>query len=124
MKSDEFKPYQKFVTGDWYEFTTAHGISGLARFRITKNQEPAIELLVINASKPRSGQFRSFLAEAQREFACIMIWAIMNKEFNGALLRYGFSPVWDEEREPGLAWVRGQRVFEGNSCGHTSPIAG
>lgn len=66
------------------------GINGLA-----KENGKRLDILVVDATKPGTGQLRAFIDQCKREYEVIIIWEVWNDMLVEILQRYGFR--WYEE---------------------------
>lgn len=86
-------------------FETPHGIRGLACVSGDR-----LDILSVEASVPRSGQFRRFIASAKGAFSTIAVWEDWNPLIGKILKRYGFeracSLYSDGSASDGWKWTR------------------
>lgn len=71
-------------------FRSPLGPEGLAKWTPSR-----LEILAVHSSLPGRGQFRDFIAAAQRHWPTICIWEVWNPILQDALPRYGFTPETD-----------------------------
>jgi hypothetical protein len=96
------------------EFHSPFGVHGLAD---ETNDGNTLHILAVsvNPFEQRQGRFRSFIAEAKKQYSEIFVWAIENPNLESALNRYGFAHTnktqWDWMREDyvtveGMVWKK------------------
>jgi hypothetical protein len=81
------------------------GVHGLYRER-----GDTLDLLVVHAQQPGTGQFRAFIAACKAVYPVICVWQIWNDNLPAILARYGFIPARNIERDgehvSGMCWTR------------------
>ena len=81
------------LLGTGYEkFRSPTGLNGLA-----KDSDERLDLLVVDATIPGTGQFRTFIEKAKLEYETICVWEVWNKDLRPILERYGFFPYHETD---------------------------
>lgn len=83
------------------KFVSPLGVDGLVKVR-----HPRLDLLVVATTRPGTGQFRAFIAQAKTEFDTICIWLIWHPLLKTVLPRYGFVPATDFQEGSQLTGFR------------------
>lgn len=85
------------ILGTGYSrFESATGVRGLAKVHGCR-----LDLLVVDACQPGTGQFRAFVDTAKREFETIYLWEVWNATLGLILQRYGFRACREADLETG-----------------------
>lgn len=91
----------------YHNYLHKSGIHGLYRER-----GATLDLLVVHAQRPGTGQFRAFIAACQAVYPVICVWQIWNPGLPAMLTRYGFVPARHVERDgehvSGMCWTRAE----------------
>lgn len=100
LKEDEMG---KILNTGYVQFESPSGIFGLCKFT-----DERLDLLVVIAHKPESGQFKRFVTLTKKTFKTICVWEIWNETLKAALDRYEFKPETelqgDGEVLHGMRW--------------------
>lgn len=85
------------ILGTGYSrFESPSGLRGLAKVHGRR-----LDLLVVDASRPGTGQFRAFIDAAKREFDMIYLWEVWNPALDLILQRYGFRACREADLDTG-----------------------
>lgn len=88
----------------FHEFRSPHGIQGLAKL-----DGSCVMLLVVMATRPKTGQFHRFIDACKEEFEEIQIHEVWNPLLDKILSSYGFVEFSDETNKcktTGWKWTR------------------
>ena len=102
-------PFSALLGTGFERFESPTGLHGLAR-----TSGKRLDLLAVNATKPGSGQFRAFIAQAKREFETICVWEVWNPLLDLVLPRYGFRYYEEADARTGEP-LAGYRYDAGRS---------
>lgn len=91
---------EMFGTG-YQRFQRPDGLNGLA-----KESGSRLDVLAVVASKPGTGQFRTFIEEAKAAYGEVYVWEDWNPVVSAAMERYGFTRTQQiEEGELCTGWM-------------------
>jgi hypothetical protein len=89
------RPCRTYLTG-FGEYRSPTGIHGLAKADLQKKE---LQLLVVMATRPGTGQFREFMTQCKTAYDHIRFWDVFARQLVNCLPRYGFERGWDLDPE-------------------------
>ena len=103
-------PVGKMLATNYLRFEAADGVNGLCKIACSR-----LDILAIHSRMERRGHVRALIERCKESFGTICVWEIWNKNFEQALMRWGFTPEIDitdlGEAIHGLRWDKSAPSF-------------